>query len=71
MGPKELNKFAPLSKECRKLLTVACDRLALSARGFDRVRRVARTLADLEGEKELMPQHVAEALQYRHEERSI
>jgi magnesium chelatase family protein len=65
MGPAELNRFAPVDRECRKLLTAACDRLGLSARGFDRVRRVARTLADLEGEEELLPQHVAEALQYR------
>jgi magnesium chelatase family protein len=68
MGPSELNRHARLGRECRRLLTAACDRLGLSARGFDRVRRVARTLADLDGEEELMPQHVAEALQYRHEE---
>jgi magnesium chelatase family protein len=42
------------------------DRLGLSARGFDRVRRVARTLADLEGKERITPAQVAEALQYRH-----
>jgi magnesium chelatase family protein len=70
MGSSELNRFAPVDRECRRLLTAACDRLGLSARGFDRVRRVARTLADLDGSEELMPRHVAEALQYRHEEPS-
>jgi magnesium chelatase family protein len=65
MGPKELDRFAPLDSSCRGLLLSACDRLGLSARGFDRVRRVARTVADLDGSKRLLPEHVAEALQYR------
>ena len=49
----------------RTLLTTAGERLALSARGFHRVLRVARTIADLEGDAEVTPQHVAEALGYR------
>jgi magnesium chelatase family protein len=65
MRPPDLDRFAPLDSACRKLVTVACDRLGLSARGFDRIRRVARTVADLEGSLKLEPRHVAEAMQYR------
>ena len=65
MRPVELNRHARLTQEPRRLLLAACERLGLSARGFDRVRRVARTLADLEGCGAIEPQHVAEAVQYR------
>jgi magnesium chelatase family protein len=65
MGPTELERFAALGVEQKRLLFRACDRLGLTARGFDRVRRVARTLADLEGQDVLGTQHIAEALQYR------
>jgi magnesium chelatase family protein len=46
-------------------LVSACRRLGLTARGYDRVRRVARTLADLEPSDEILEHHVAEAVQYR------
>jgi magnesium chelatase family protein len=65
MGPPDLDRFVPLEPASRGLLNAASDRLGLSARGFDRVRRVARTIADLNGSGRLEPQHVAEALQYR------
>jgi magnesium chelatase family protein len=65
MGPADLDRFAPLSPTARCVLLEACERLGLSARGFDRVRRVARTIADLEGVAAIEPRHVAEAVQYR------
>jgi len=62
---------ALLARHCRldsagaRLLRNAAERLALTSRGYDRVRRVARTIADLEGAVDVLADHVAEALQFR------
>mgnify|MGYP000995148032 FL=1 len=60
-----LEAVAPLDEPSRKLLTQAIDKFRLSARGFHRVLRVSRTLADLEGGGPVKQVHVAEALTYR------
>ena len=60
-----LDEVAAPDPDGRVLLVRAADRLRLSARGFHRVLRVARTLADLEGAAIVGPRHVAEALSYR------
>ena len=60
-----LEEIAAPDSEGQKLLTEAIGRLKLSARGYHRVLRVARTLADLEGEESVRRLHVAEALSYR------
>ncbi|HUR92844.1 MAG TPA: YifB family Mg chelatase-like AAA ATPase, partial [Gemmatimonadaceae bacterium] len=54
-----------IAAEARSMLETASDKLCLSARGYHRVIKVARTIADLDGEAEVGPRHVAEALQYR------
>lgn len=64
MGAKELAAFCRLTKEAASLLKEAYVRLCLSARTHDKVLKVARTAADLEGAEKIGVQHVAEAIQY-------
>jgi magnesium chelatase family protein len=65
LGPAEARRAASLGSAGRALLGRAVDRLALSARAHDRLLRVARTIADLEGDGEVGTDHLAEALGYR------
>ena len=65
MGPRELREHCKLDGECQRLIRGAYDRLGLTARGYDRILRVARTIADLDGAGDIAAQHLAEALQYR------
>ncbi len=65
LDSKLIKEFCKLSKECENLLSTAIDKFGLSARAHDRILKVARTIADLEGEKEIAPHHIAEAIQYR------
>lgn len=65
MGTKEIKDYCKLDKECLALLRAAISQMKLSARGYHRIIKVARTIADLEGSKEISPTHIAEAIQYR------
>jgi magnesium chelatase family protein len=65
MGPADLDRHARLAGAPMRFLVEACRRLGLTARGYDRVRRVARTLADLDALESILDRHVAEAVQYR------
>ena len=65
IGSRELREYCALSAECEELMHDAFDAMGLSARSYDRILRVARTIADLEGERDIGVSHIAEAIQYR------
>ena len=65
MSPAMVGQFCRLDPAGDALLKAAFDRMGLTARSHDRVLRVARTIADLDGEETIGPAHLAEAIQYR------
>jgi len=65
MGPSELRKFCRLDQEGDALMQQAFETFGLTARSYDRILRVARTVADLEGAEMIKAEHIAEAIQYR------
>lgn len=69
LKPAQTSKFCRLDSDCKALLQQAIQRLQLSARAYDRVVKVARTIADLDGCEAISLSHLAEALQYRTLER--
>ena len=65
MGEKEFKKYCSLNKECTDLLEMAFRKLNLSARAYNRILKVARTIADLEGKENIEKAHILEPIQYR------
>lgn len=65
MNSHQIKKFCPLGEESIELLRAAVSNLRLSARAYYRLIRIARTIADLEGSSDILPAHLAEAIQYR------
>jgi len=65
MGPAEMRKYCFLNEESAQLMKDAFEAMGLTARSYDRILKVARTVADLDGCEEIEPQHIAEAIQYR------
>ncbi|MCK5082079.1 MAG: magnesium chelatase, partial [Candidatus Omnitrophica bacterium] len=70
MNHRQIKKSCTLDTEGKKLLKAAIDELGLSARAYDKILKVARTIADLANEENILPEHIAEAIQYRCLDRS-
>jgi magnesium chelatase family protein len=71
MGPRLIRKYCVLNSECEQIMENAVTKLGFSARGYDRILKVARTVADLEGAEDLEPKHLSEAVQYRTLDRNL
>lgn len=65
MDSKEIRRYCKLDEQGGELLKMAITQLGLSARAYDRILKVSRTIADLEGSDRIRPEHVSEAIQYR------
>ena len=70
MNSKMVREYCALDAECDKLLELSMARLGLSARAYDRILKVSRTIADIEGVKDIQKKHLLEAISYRSLDRS-
>jgi magnesium chelatase family protein len=71
MPPRLLRRFCQLDGDSQRLLEAAIDKLGLSARAYNRILKIARTIADLAGVETLTSSHIAEAIQYRSLDRTL
>jgi magnesium chelatase family protein len=71
MGSKELKTHCALDEATMELLKMAMNELKLSARAYDRILKVARTIADLGGTERIASEHISEAIQYRSLDRQL
>ena len=65
MSSRQIEKYCPLNRQCKELLQRIINRMGLSARACNRIIKLARTIADLSGVDEILPQHLSEAASYR------
>ena len=71
LGPKELKDFCALDEGTKELLKMAMTELNFSARAYDRIVKVARTIADLADVENISSEHISEAIQYRSLDRHL
>jgi len=71
MGSKEVREYCRLNEAGSELLRMAMTKLGLSARAYDRILKVSRTIADLDESETILPQHISEAIQYRSLDREL
>lgn len=71
MGSKEVRKYCKLDNSGEELLKMAMTKLGLSARAYDRILKVSRTIADIDHSENILPQHISEAIQYRSLDREL
>ena len=65
MSMKQLQSYCKLDEKSKKTLKIAMEKLNLSARAYDRILKVGRTISDLENSTAITSEHIAEAIQYR------
>ena len=71
MIPRHIKKHCQIDDDGHKLLEMAVNRLGMSARGYNRILKVSRTIADLDGSENITPMHLSEAIQYRSLDRKV
>jgi len=71
LPPKLLHEFCEIGEEGRSILKMAMSRMGYSARAYDRILKVSRTIADLAGSEVITPAHLSEAIQYRNLDRQF
>jgi len=71
MSHRHTQDFCALDAASQKIFKMAIDELHFSARAHDKILKVARTIADLSGETSILPEHIAEAVQYRSLDRNF
>jgi magnesium chelatase family protein len=71
LGSKDIRKHCVIDEQSQSLLKTAIERFGLSARAYDKVLKVARTIADLEEKEDIRIEHVAEAIQYRSLDKNV
>jgi magnesium chelatase family protein len=71
MSNRYIKKYCQIDEASQRLLELAIDKFGLSARAYTRILKVARTIADLEGQENIQPAHLSEAIQYRSLDRTL
>ena len=71
MQSKEIREFCRIDAQGEDLLKMAITKLGLSARAYDRILKVGRTIADMSGSADIRPEHISEAIQYRSLDRNL
>jgi len=71
MKPRHIRKYCKIDEASQHLMESAMNRLGLSARAYNRILKVARTIADIEGSDTIASEHISEAIQYRSLDRRV
>ena len=71
LNSEQIEKYCYIDEKCKKILQEAFENLGLSARGYNKILKVARTIADIDGEENINYKHIAEAIQYRNLDRKF
>ncbi|UCD93827.1 MAG: ATP-binding protein [Candidatus Zixiibacteriota bacterium] len=71
MQSRDIRKYCPIDEKSKSLLNLAITKQGLSARAYDRILKVARTIADMENTENIEPTHIAEAIHYRSLDRNL